>query len=118
MPQEEIIVQTADEVANIDFMRKTNDMITEQTAEIQNNMDTISEQLDIIIDNNTNTISGYSDPELVQNDVDLSEVTELIENIDTALVESNTQDILVKLNQQQEQINNINEKLDLILSKL
>ena len=71
-----------------------------------------------IIDNNTNTISGYSDPELVQNDVDLSEVTELIENIDTALVESNTQDILVKLNQQQEQINDINEKLDLILSKL
>lgn len=118
MPQEEIIAQTADEVANIDFMRKTNDIITEQTAEIQNNMDTISEQLDIIIDNNTNTISGYSDLELVQNDVDLSEVTELIENIDTALVESNTQDILVKLNQQQEQINDINEKLDLILSKL
>lgn len=118
MPQEEIIAQTADEVANIDFMRKTNDIIIEQTAEIQNNMDTISEQLDIIIDNNTNTISGYSDLELVQNDVDLSEVTELIENIDTALVESNTQDILVKLNQQQEQINDINEKLDLILSKL
>lgn len=114
MVQEEIIVQTADEVAQIDYRRLTNDIITAQTDEIQNNINNISDQLDVIIDNtNSNT---YNTP--ISSDIDLSNVTDLIENIDTTIVEVNTQDILVKLGQQQEQINDINNKLDLILSKL
>lgn len=112
---EEIIVQTADEVANIDYMMKTNDMINQQTNEMQNNIDTITEQLDIIIDNTNNITTTESAP---TSDVDLTEVTDLINNIDTTLVEANTQDILVKISNQQEQINDINEKLDLILRKL
>lgn len=114
MVQEEIIVQTADEVAQIDYKRLTNDIITAQTDEIQNNINNISEQLDVIIDNtNSNT---YDMP--IPSDIDLSNVTGLIEDIDTTIVEANTQDILIKLGQQQEQINDINNKLDLILSKL
>ena len=54
----------------------------------------------------------------ISSDIDLSNVTNLIEDIDTTIVEANTQDILIKLGQQQEQINDINNKLDLILSKL
>ena len=114
MVQEEIIVQTADEVAQIDYKRLTNDIITAQTDEIQNNINNISEQLDVIIDStNSNT---YDMP--ISSDIDLSNVTNLIEDIDTTIVEANTQDILIKLGQQQEQINDINNKLDLILSKL
>ena len=114
MVQEEIIVQTADEVAQIDYKRLTNDIITAQTDEIQNNINNISEQLDVIIDNtNSNT---YDMP--ISSDIDLSNVTSLIEDIDTTIVEANTQDILIKLGQQQEQINDVNNKLDLILSKL
>ena len=114
--QEEIIVQTADEVANIDYMRNTNDIINEQTNEIQNNMDIITEQLETIIDN-TNTAT-ISDVDVSSIDVDLSEVTDLIDSIDTTMVEANTQDILIELNNQKQQINDINDKLDLILEKL
>ena len=112
---EEVIIQTADEVSVVDYKRNINDAIDSQAEEIQNNMDTIAEQLDTIIDNtNNNSINGTP----IQTDVDLSEVTDLIENIDTTLVEANTQDILVQLNNQQEQIDDINQKLDLILNKL
>ena len=112
---EEVIIQTADEVSVVDYKRNINDAIDSQAEEIQNNMDTIAEQLDTIIDNtNNNSVNGTP----IQTDVDLSEVTDLIENIDTTLVEANTQDILVQLNNQQEQIDDINQKLDLILNKL
>lgn len=116
MVQEEIIVQTADEVAQIDYRRLTNDIITAQTDEIQNNINNISEQLDVIIDNTNSNTYTYNTP--ISSDIDLSNVTDLIEDIDTTIVEANTQDILIKLGQQQEQINDINNKLDLILSKL
>lgn len=112
MAEEEVIIQTADEVSNIDYMRKTNNIINAQTEEMQNNMDIVSEKLDVILDNTANV------PTSMTNDANLSEVTSLIEDIDTTIVESNTQDILAKMNKQQEQIDNINEKLDLILSKL
>lgn len=109
--KEEVIVQTADEVGSIDYMRKTNNIIDAQTEEIQNNMDIVSEKLDVILSNTLTTPTTNTD-------VDLSEVTSLIENIDTTVVESNTQDILVKINKQQQEIDDIKEKLDLILSKL
>lgn len=114
MANEEVIVQTADEVSKIDYMRVTNDILTEHNDTIQDTISSISEQLDII-ESNTNNIENPT------SSADLSEVVEMIEDInqiDTAVVESNTQDILVKLNQQQEQINNINNKLDIILEKL
>lgn len=114
MAQEEIIVQTADEVAQIDYKRFTNDIITNQSNEIKNDIVTISEQLDTIIDNTTSNTYNTS----ISSDIDLSNITESIEKIDTTVMESNTQDILIKIRQQQDQIDDINNKLDLILSKL
>lgn len=110
MPEEEIIIQNADEVSAIDYMRNTNDMINMQNEKIQNNIDSITEQLDIIIDNTpaTNNI----------NNIEMSEVIDSINEIDTTIVESNTQDIISKLNKQEEKINDINEKLNTILNKL
>ena len=111
MANEEIIIQTADEVSTIDYMRNTNDMINTHNDIIQDNINNISEQLDVII-SNTNDINT------TPSQVNLSNVTDLIEDIDTTIVEANTQDILVQLNKQQEQIDDINSKLDMILEKL
>lgn len=109
--EEEVTIQTADEVSSIDYRKNINDTINEQAEEMQNNMDAISEQLDIIIDN-----TNSSAPSPVK--ADLSEITDAIENIDTTIVEAQTQDILSQLNSQQKQIDDINIKLDLIISKL
>ena len=110
MALEEVIIQTADEVSTIDYRRNTNEMIASQSEEIQNTVETISEQLNNIVENTSTTISSDG--------VDLTQVTDMIENIDTAVVEANTQDILIKVNEQQQQIDDIHTKLDLILSKL
>ena len=110
MALEEVVIQTADEVSTIDYRRNTNEMIASQSEEIQNTVETISEQLNNIVENTSTTISSDG--------VDLTQVTDMIENIDTAVVEANTQDILIKVNEQQQQIDDIHTKLDLILSKL
>ena len=108
---EEFEIQTIADVKTIDYMRANNDII-EQTT---NQSDMISEALIDIKD----TIKEN------QNQVDLSEVTDLIENIDTTVVEVQTQDILNTVNEQQneineikESINDINDKLNQIISKL
>lgn len=114
MANEEVIVQTIDEVANIDFVKETNDLIDNQTNDLQDSIDNVSTQLEnienAILDNNIISDATAS--------VDLSEVTTLIEDIDTTVVEAKTQDILNLLFQQQEQINRIEEKLDTILEKI
>ena len=106
-----IIVQTADEVSRVDYRRTTNDMIASQTENLQNTVETISNQLDAIVDNTSNNIG-------ISSDIDLSQVTDMIDNIDNTAIEANTQDILIKMNEQQKQIDDIHEKLDLILNKL
>lgn len=114
MANEEVIVQTIDEVANIDFVKETNNLIDNQTNDLQDSIDSVSTQLEnienAILDNNIISDATAS--------VDLSEVTTLIEDIDTTVVEAKTQDILNLLFQQQEQINRIEEKLDTILEKM
>ena len=114
MAEEEIIVQTIDEVANIDFAKETNNLINNQTNDLQGSIDSVSTQLEnienAILDSNIITNNTAS--------VDLSEVTTLIEDIDTTVVEAKTQDVLNLVFQQQEQINRIEEKLDTILDKM
>lgn len=100
MIEEEIIVQTSEEVNIIDYMKETNNIINNEIQTAQDNMNTISEQLSYIQDNITPTINN-----------------EPIE-VDTSIMEAHTQDILLTINQQQEQINSIEEKIDLILNKL
>ena len=101
MMEEEITIQTADEVNVIDYMKNTNDIINNELQTAQDNMEIITEQLSYIQDN----INGESfSNEPIQ--------------VDTSVVEAHTQDILLTINQQQEQINNIEEKIDLILNRL
>ena len=114
MAEEEIIVQTIDEVANIDFAKETNNLINNQTNDLQGSIDSVSTQLE-------NIENAILDSNIVSNDtasVDLSEVTTLIEDIDTTVIEAKTQDVLNLVFQQQEQINRIEEKLDIILDKM
>lgn len=113
MVKEEVIIQTAEEISTIDYMKGTNKLIDQRNQETQNNMANISKQLDVIQDTITNINTGTPD-----SSVDLSQVTTLIEDIDTSTVQAQTQDILTILNNQQSQIDNINEKIDLILNKL
>ncbi len=98
---EEIQIQTVDEVKTIDYMKNTNDLVNTQIeqqnnnlSEVANTLDTISNTLDSIDFSNTDSVS-------------LSEVTESINNIDTTIVEAQTQDILSIVNSQQEQIDTI-----------
>ena len=111
---EEIEIQTAADVKVIDYMRNNNQIIEQTITEQTNQVNNISDALTNIQDSLDS-----------QAQVDLSEVTELIENIDNTVVEVQTQDILTIVNNQQTEINNIksnvdeiNNKLDQILDKL
>lgn len=114
MVQEEIVIQTANEVSNIDYARETNNLIAQQQSETQSNMEVISNQLVSIKDAIVNN-GGSGD---TTSNTNLSEVTSLIENIDTTVVESQNQDILDILDSQQAQLDDIKEKINLIVSKL
>lgn len=114
MANEEVIIQTIDEVANIDFAKETNDLIDNQTTGLQDSIDSVSTQLENI----ENAIFEVNNVTEGTSPVNLSEVTSLIEEIDTTVVEAKTQDIFNLLLQQQEQINRIEEKLDIILDKI
>lgn len=107
--EEEIIIQSSGEVSHIDYARDTAMLINQQQEEVKSNMDIISEQLNEIQGTISTTTSATTD---------LSEVASLIEDIDTTVVQSQNQDILAMLNNQQEQINGIEEKLNLIIQKL
>lgn len=114
---EEIEIQTVNDVKTIDYMRTTNDIINTTIEEQTTQTEIISEQLD-------NIQSSINNIE-VTSDVDLNEVVDKIDNIDTTVIEAQAQDILSVVNQQQEQIdnmretiNNINDKLNQILEKI
>ena len=123
----EVEVQTLNEVKQIDHRRDTKIALQKQ-AEIQtNHMDTINTKLDDIttaVDN----IGGTTD-------IDLTEVTDMISDINTDVIVAQNEDMFDiiqeqndKINTLEEQlneiqgqnnkINSIEEKLDLILEKL
>lgn len=95
--------QTAAEVNEIDFKR-----ITQDNIELQNQ---IQEQ---IITNIGNKIDNISE----NTEVDLTEVTDMLADIDTNIISAQNQDIINIIQQQQSQINSMEEKLDMILNKL
>lgn len=107
--EEEIIIQNTNEVNHIDYARDTAELINSQQEEVKNNMDIISEQLNEIQGTISTTTTATAD---------LSEVTSLIEDIDTTVVQAQNEDILTMLNNQQEQMDGIEEKLDLLIEKL
>lgn len=109
MVEEEIEIQTYAEVQQIDNARETNQLLNNQTEIHNENMDIISTQLNNISDTLDN---------VQLSDVDLSEVTDKINEIDTTIISTQNQDILETLSNQQDQINSIEDKLNIILEKL
>ena len=112
---EEIQIQTVDEVKNIDYMKNTNEIINNQINEqidglsaLSDTLDSVNTTLNLISDNNINTDTSTN----------LSEVVESIDNIDTTIIEAQTQDILSIINNQQEQINNIESSVSEINEKI
>ena len=117
---EEIQIQTADEVKNIDYMRTTNEIISNQIDNQLNSLGTLSDALDSV----NNTLNLINDS-AIETPVDLTEVAESIDNIDTTVIEAQTQDILSTINSQQQQIDNIesnineiNDKINQLLEKI
>ena len=106
---EEIEVQNYNEVQQIDNRRIINDTIHEQIKEQTNNMETINQQLQDI----SSTIN-----DIQPNNINLSEVTDKIDELDTNMISIQNQDILETLTNQQNQINSIEEKLNIILNKI
>ena len=112
---EEIQIQTVDEVKNIDYMKNTNEVINNQINEqidglsaLSDTLDSVNTTLNLISDNTINTDTSTN----------LSEVVESIDNIDTTIIEAQTQDILSIINNQQEQINNIESSVNEINEKI
>ena len=50
--------------------------------------------------------------------IDISNLETKIDNMNTGIIEAQTQDLLIQFNKQQEQINSIEEKLNMILEKM
>lgn len=106
--EEEIEIQDITEVQQIDSRREMAEALDNQIKEQTNNLDIISQQLDYI----SSTVDNITP------DVDLTEVTDKIDELDTNIITTQNQDILETLNNQQIQINSIEEKLNTILEKI
>lgn len=109
MVEEQIEIQTYAEVQQIDNARQTNQLLENQKEVHNENMDIISNQLNNI----SNTLDNVQ-----LSDIDLTEVTDKIDEIDTTIISTQNQDILETLSNQQDQINSIEEKVNIILEKL
>ena len=109
--EEEIQIQTTEEVKNIDYMKATNESINNQIEEQIGNIATLSNTLDNVSD----TVNFIAETAIPNSNVD---VTEIIDAIDTTVVEAQTQDILTLINNQQEQINNIESMINEINEKI
>jgi len=98
--------QTAAEVNEIDFKRITQDNIRLQNQIQEQVINDISNKID-------NIGESIEAPE-----IDLTEVTDMLADIDTNIISAQNQDIIDIVQQQQSQINSMEEKLDMILKKL
>ena len=108
--EEEIQVQTTEEVKNIDYMKATNEAINTQIEEQISNIDDLSNTLDDI----SSTVNFIAET-TVPNTIDVSEI---VDSIDTTIVEAQTQDILQRqINNIESTVNEINEKLNELIDK-
>jgi len=106
--EEDIEVQSLAEVKQIDSRRDIIDTLDNQIVEHNSNMEIINQQLDTISSNIEN----------INTDINLNEVTDKIDEIDTTIITTQNQDILETLAKQQNKINSIEEKLNIILEKI
>lgn len=117
MVNEYIEVQNYAEVQQIDNRKEIKDAVNNQIVEQTNNIENINNHLESI----SNTLESTS----IGGNLNLTEITDKIDEIDTTIITAQTGDILLTVQQQQEQIENLQEqnntlenKLDLILNKL
>ena len=102
----EVEVQTLNEVKQIDHRRDTQIALQEQ-AEIQtNHMDTINTKLDDITAAVDNIDIGST------TDVDLTEVTDMISDINTDVIVAQNEDMFDVIQEQNDKINTLEEKLN------
>ena len=102
----EVEVQTLNEVKQIDHRRNTQIALQEQ-AEIQtNHMDTINTKLDDITAAVDNIDIGST------TDIDLTEVTDMISDINTDVIVAQNEDMFDIIQEQNDKINTLEEKLN------
>ena len=94
-------IQTESQVKAIESRKIVQDMIEMQSP----NTDIISTDIQNQISDIADTIGNLND------------ISTKIDDIDTNILEAQFADILVKIQLQQEQINNIEEKIDMLLEK-
>lgn len=94
-------IQTESQVKAIESRKIVQDMIELQSPDTN-----------IVSTNIENQISNIADTIDSLNDINTK-----IDNIDTNILEAQFADILVKVQAQQEQINSIEEKIDMLLEK-
>ena len=111
MVNEYIEVQNFNQVQDIDSRRNTNNIISNQIETQVAGIESINNQLDEIV-------TAVNDAQFSTTDIDLTEVNDKLDNIDTTIITTQTQDILEIVNNQQEQINTIESKIDMILQKI
>ena len=109
MVEEFIEIQTAAEVHQIDEKRQLAETLDNQVVKQASNMKAINNQLSSI----STTIDNIQVGE-----VDFTEVTDKLDELDTTMITTQNQDILETLGNQQNQINTIEEKVNIILQKL
>ena len=102
----EVEVQTLNEVKQIDHRRDTKIALQKQ-AEIQtNHMDTINTKLDDITAAVDNIDTGST------TDIDLTEVTDMISDINTDVIVAQNEDMFDIIQEQNDKINTLEEKLN------
>lgn len=106
-------VQTAAQVSVINNRK----MIKQISKEITNNDNTnIEKKIDNLINTlNTDTSGVVS---LNNNNIDLSTITNKIDDLDTELIKTQNKDMLIRIKEQEKSIENLERKIDLILEKL
>lgn len=101
-------IQTEAQVKAIESRKMIQDVI-EQT--VPNNDVIDSSYITQQISNLENSINSLDN-------INLNEISDKIDNIDTNIIEAQIENILIKIQSQQKQINNIEEKLDIIINKI
>ena len=108
---DEFVIQTESQQKNIRNKQATKELINEVTNNIQNNLVNTSE----INDKIDSLINATAQNNAIATDVNTSVATS---NPNIDLIDEQNKDILIKLSNQNTRINELENKLDLILEKL
>lgn len=103
-------IQTETQVRAIESKRLMQESLSNMNNE--NNIIDSSEIADKVV----NQLSNMA----IETDtnIDISNLENKIDTINTGVIEAQTQDMLIQFNKQQEQINSIEEKINIILEKM